>query len=458
MPVSSQHAQYDKQQKVWTKINDAVAGGESVLTDTYLINPDPTDTARFDQITKLALYVNFTKRTLEALNAAMYVQPPTVRLPAELEFLRDNADGIGNNLSQILKQCTSTTLQYGRVGVLVDYTGTADQPRSLEETKNSDDQTTIVVYKPQTITNWQVKDNRLILVVLAEEYDDIGDDAFVATTKTQYRVLRLIDGVYTQEIYRDGELFDTKTPTKFTGQTFEYIPFYFIGAITNSVEVDPAPIEPVADINLRHLLSSSIFGEAEWIASQPTLFISTDTSNEQFKEANPNGIKLGSRVGHNIGRNASAVLLQAKETNMSADNMRDLEQKAVMVGARLVMGNGAGAKTEVQATSEAMAELSVANHVADNVADAFESVLWAASEFETANPQPSSVEYNVSFFYNTADPQLLDVLIKLMDRNTFSKAEMRGMLLKLGVADEEVELDDINDAASQDNPLNDDIN
>jgi len=85
----------------------------------------------------------------------------------------------------------------------------------------------ITTYPAEDCVNWEIEQTEegdsLKLVVLREPYEEEGKDPFVKESKTQYRVLRLSGGVYSQEVYRmikgqngqeEWSIFETITPTR----------------------------------------------------------------------------------------------------------------------------------------------------------------------------------------------------------------------------------------------------
>ena len=90
MPVSTQHPEYSKYLPIWTQTRDAVCGSVAVKEKkhNYLPVPDNTsgderkgtETVRYRQYMKRALYANFTGRTKNALVGAAFRKNPKVEL------------------------------------------------------------------------------------------------------------------------------------------------------------------------------------------------------------------------------------------------------------------------------------------------------------------------------------------------------------------------------------------
>src|SRR5690606_1641699 len=122
---------------------------------------------------------------------------------AGLEFLTEDADGAGVGLVNQSQSAVSENLQLGRGGLLVDYPSGA-RGMTVAAAEAAGLRPTIALYRGEQIVNWRTQKvgarNMLTLLVLQETYEEWGD--FELELKTQYRVLRLRDGVYMQELWK----------------------------------------------------------------------------------------------------------------------------------------------------------------------------------------------------------------------------------------------------------------
>jgi hypothetical protein len=98
MPVSTQHPDYSKYVSVWAQTRDAVKGSVAVKEKKHKYLPVPdntsgderkgTETVRYRQYIKRALYTNFTGRTKNALVGAAFRKDPIIELPEILDYLK----------------------------------------------------------------------------------------------------------------------------------------------------------------------------------------------------------------------------------------------------------------------------------------------------------------------------------------------------------------------------------
>ncbi|UOX38051.1 portal protein [Klebsiella phage 37P2] len=413
--VKTLHPDYEKYAPKWKKVRNAIAGElKEYLRNVGKNEGDPEyGKLRQREYEDGAICYNFTKRTLSGMVGSVMRKDPEQTIPPQLEYLLTNCDGSGVGLWQHAQDTLMEIDSIGRGGLLVDApeTGAATMAEQNEGLLNP----VIVFYTAENIINWRLTRvgsvNRVSLIVLREVYEyDSGGDEFSPNYGDQYRVLDIFEGKYRQRIYQ----FDAKGALaggireifpNLAGVPAGVIPFTFIGASNNDHTPDDPPILPLAELNIGHFRNSADNEESSFVVGQPTLFISPGESMslENFKAANPNGVKMGSRTGHNIGAGGTAQLIQAAENNLAKQNMLDKEQQAVQIGAQLITPT-------VQITAEAAriqrgADTSVMATIARNVSAAYTDALkWVAGML---NVDAADIEFklNMEFFLKSMTAQ-----------------------------------------------------
>ena len=472
MPVDTTHPEYDEKQTEWQQLRDTVKGEAAVKakTTTYLPKPNASDTSqanadRYDAYVKRAVFVEVTGRTKNSLVGAIFRKAPQQQLPADLEYLLENADGSGQSLEQVGKQVCGELLEVGRVGLLVDYpnveaTPTREQERALNLHPN------ISIYQAEDIVNWRYirhgGQTILEMVVLKEAHPDPVDEYDTDNTTDKYRVLMLQDGVYTQRLYREGdggyELEFEVQPTDGAGNRWREIPFIIAGAEDNTGTVDNSPLYGLSAVNLAHYRNSADLEEMLYLHGQGTLFVDIgEMSKELFDEANPNGILVGSRAGHVLGRGGRAELLQLSATSHIKEAMSDKENQMVSIGARLVQPV-AGNKTAEQARIEAGAESSVLSALTGNASEAIEKCLEWAAVFEGVSLEDSEGEPAIVFELNQEFwPAMLQVplreLLEAVDANVIPREGVYNTLVRIGLIEEDWSWEDVKAMIQDDSRL-----
>lgn len=475
MPASTKNPTYQMYYDTWQQTRDAVKGSVAIKEKRarYLPVPDGetgsegatnlryaneehkgTGTLRYRNYIKRAVYTNFTGRTKNALVGAVFRKDPTIVVPAGLEYLIDDATGDGLSLNQLAKDELSNLLEVGRAGFLVDYPQ-ADDGLSAEDVDLLDLRASIVPYTAEQVINWKLDAyggrKLLTLVVLEEDYPD-DDDEFGHEKKKQQRILRLSDEGYSQQIYRDempytGQFF----PTKADGSRWMEIPFIFCGSKNNDASIDDAPLADIAEVNLAHYRNSADYEESCFITGQPTLFITTSLSAEQFAEMNPNGIKLGSRAGHVLGETGSANLVQAQANNIVREAMNSKLAEMVAIGARIVTDRGQN-ETAEGARIRFASENSVLGDVVNNLSEAlYKCIEWVA-EFMGVTGE-TEFYLNTEFYDKSVDPQLIMSMVTLLDREIIGEADIFDRLKSAGLIEPDRTLDMVKSERGLNNPL-----
>lgn len=445
--VKTKHREWEYHYAKWKRVRNAIAGDLiCYLRNVGLNEPDKTyGEARQEEYAAGAICYNFTKRTLSGMVGSVMRKDPEQIIPDELEYLLRNCDGSGVGLWQHAQDTLMEIDSVGRGGLLVDApeTGAATAAEQNEGLLNP----VIAFYTAENIINWRLKRfgsvNRVVMVVLREVWEYFeADNEFVVKCGEQYRVLDLDeDGKYRQRLYRfkaeggDAEPAVVIYPD-LGAQLAGKIPFTFIGASNNDASIDDAPLLPLAELNIGHFRNSADNEESSFVVGQPTLFIMPgQTMNaQQFAEANPHGVKMGSRTGHNIGENGNAILLQAGENNLAKQNMLDKETQAIQIGAQLITPTQQ--ITAESARLQRGADTSVMATIARNVSMAYtEALKWVASMMGLREGVEIEFKLNMEFFLTPMTSQdraawMADINAGLLPATAYYAA-----LRKAGVTD-----------------------
>ncbi|MGJ8518026.1 DUF4055 domain-containing protein [Carnimonas bestiolae] len=440
--------EYSAAIRYWELVRDCVEGSRAVKSrgERYMVKPDPDENCsenrlRLEQLIKRAMYLNVTGRTRNGLLGAVFRKDAEIELPTEIAYLEGDASGDGVSLKQFSKRLVSEQLVVGRGGILAEFpTQEVPTGQSIPLTKSQTQgkRAHIHFYPAESIINWHAEViggvRTLTLVVLMECVSKLGDDGFSQENFTQYRVLRLSEGVYSQELYIKDELASSYYPTRADGSFFDHIPFHFAGAESNEPEIGGSPLYDLAEVNILHYQNSATVEDSAFIASQPSLFLTTSMTAEQFAKANPDGIKLGARKGHNLGNEGSATLLQANETQLALELMRDKEQQMVKIGARLVQ-DSSGQETAEAARIRYSSDNSVLSHLVGNATDAIRCALYDALAFMTVGePKEDAITFklNEEFFDETLDAQTLLAIVQSWQQGVIGMTDLRDSMRKAG--------------------------
>ena len=442
MPNFIPRAEYSEALPGWQLVKRCVAGAREVRKhDEYLPMPDPENKspqnlARYKQYKKRAMFLNITGRTRTGLLGAVFRKTAELQLPAGVEYLKENASGDGTSLEQLSKRSVGECLDTGRGGFLVDFPP-VEGVSSMADMQGR--RALIHHYGATSIIDWeeQVIDGvlRLVYVCLLECVSEFSQENLDRIKEEQYRVLLLVDGKYVQRLYsKDGKTYTETQPLDKNGQPFDHILFSFYGAEDNDASIDKSPLEDLADVNILHYGNSATVEESGFISSQPTLFITTDISADDFAKLNPNGIHIGSTRGFNLGKSGDAKLVQATESQLARTLLKDKEEQMLMIGARIVQKAG-GAETAEAVRIRYSSDNSVLGTIAGNVSEALKRAILDAERFMMGEPDEEGTVFwlNQSFFDETMTAQDILAQVQLWQQGIIAKSDLRTNLRQGGV-------------------------
>ena len=481
MPHTKPHKQYAKFVNNWLLVRDAVEGASAVkarpdvgdsrrgnarhmlaLAGTrYLPPPNATDTShenieRYHAYLKRANFANFTAHTKEGFVGMVFRQDMTVDLPAQVDYLQGNANGAGLTLDQLTRGTVGEVLETGRYGYLTDYPITP-QGLTVAQVRALGLRANILTYQAESILNWRttvVNGARMLtLVVLREEVEKVEPDGFTTTCEDQFRILRLIEGIYTQEV-RDAEgafIAEPVVPRKADGTFWTEIPFTFLGTQNNDPAVDKSCLYDIAEVNLAHYRNSADYEESSFMVGQPTPWASGLT--QTWADANmKNGLMIGSRTVVLLPEGGAFGLAQADSNQMPGKGMLDKEEQLVKLGANIIRDTSGNLRVD-QVKMQFSGKTSKLSTLVGNVESALiKSINWAL-EFMGGDGADVEIKINRQFFDQSLDPQAVMAGIALGDRGLLADSDIRAKLRKTGWIDPDRTDEEIDEEVGTADPL-----
>ena len=448
MALKDTNQDYDDNLDIWLTMRDVVAGEKAIKDysrrEIYLPNFVPDQGIdRYDAYINRAIYVNYTGETEKRLLGAIFRKPATYVLPQQLEYMLEDCTGNGLGLEQFAKVICSDILVVSRSGIMVDFP-------DAEKSTGSTLVPTFSRYPVESIYNWRSKwiDGKEYLTqVRLKEEIEVEVDEFTTKYEDQYRVLDIEPetGYYRQRIYNNAANLISEFYPRANGSLLKKIPFFFVGSENNRSSIGVPPLYDLGVINLGHYRNSADYEDSVHTHGQGTVFLSSDLSTDQFKEANPNGIKMGSRAGHFLGPNGKAELLQM-ESNMAAyEAMSQKEEQMKAFGAEMFDFKGQS-QTAEEARIRATSEANSLNLVVGNVSSAIEDALEMAALFIGADDSIIEYQLNNEFFPITITADDARMLKELKDSGVIALSDLRNKLRKTEIispdrTDEEIDKD-----------------
>lgn len=468
MPVDSKHPDFIAIEKDWQQIADCIEGQRKIKKegDKYLPKPNPSDTspensARYVSYKKRAVFHNATGRTVSNMVGQCFAVDPVPTVPPEMEPWLDDIDGGGVSAIQQSKKALGYIVAFSRAGLWVDYPKTTG-PVSKADAEEGGVRPRCVLIDPREIINWRTTaigaKSRLSLVVIRETY--VGeDDGFETVKKTQYRVLRLVEGSYIIEVYRDSAgsgyaKFEDMTPLDGSGQPLKEIPFTFIGAEANDPTIEKPLMIDISNLNLGHYRNSADYEEAVYMVGQPTPYLAGLTQS-WVDDVLKGSIMLGSRACIPLPQGATAGLLQAATNTLPFEAMTQKETLMTALGAKLVEKREV-AKTATESGINEANENSILAAACSNISEAYSDALQAMAAFGgvvVSKPEEEILfELNTDFAISRMSPEEQGAILSLYQADLITFEEARDKLKNGGVAylDDEDAKDQLEQAAEED--------
>lgn len=449
--VTYTRGDYEAALPSWMLVGDVVAGEEAIKAkgEEYLPNPsaveenDPERRSVYDRYKQRASFFNATGHTLQGLIGAVFRKDPELKVPAGLEYVSTDVDGSGVSIFQQSQKVLEDVMAKGREGLLVDYPNT-EAPASRADQNAGLMRASIVRYQPGKIVNWRTTKvggaHLLSLVVLHETAEEDGEDGFSVAEIEQYRVLRLLGGVYQVEIWRKNakgnawEVHDEYIPRKGNGTAWNRIPFVFAGAQNNDSSIDKAPLLDLARLNIKHYQVGADWYNALFYAGQPQPWMAGLTQQwvEMLEEK---GVVFGSRAPVMLPEGGAFGIETVTADSAIQKELGDLEQRMVALGAKLMQPGGA-VKTATEVNSDDAAQHSALSLASANVSEAYTQCLVWMGEFNNAAGE-ASYQLNQDLVEHKLDAQLIKEIVVAWMSGAIPEGDVWAYFRKVNLIDAE---------------------
>jgi hypothetical protein len=173
-----------------------------------------------------------------------------IEMPKALNYLHEAADGDKMTLVDMHRRITRGLLVTGRMGLLADAPEAGGDPF-------------LALYSGRNLINW----DQDFYVLDETRYER---DGFDWKRVEQYRVLQMIDGAYSQTIYRGKDITDV-TPVRQGGGLLDRVPFAAATAKDMGSQIDTPPLIGVARAALAMYQLSADYRLQLFMSGQETL-------------------------------------------------------------------------------------------------------------------------------------------------------------------------------------------
>lgn len=417
MAVDSKHIQYTKRAGAWDRCRDVLEGEEAVKakTSAYVPMLSGMSTSDYASYIARALFYNATARTRSGLVGGIFRKPPNIAdWPEDREEDRKNITLTGLSFEAFAKSVVDEQLGVGRCGVITDM-----PPVPEGSPVNPNARPYLRLYQAENIINWGVEYltgvPRLYFVALKECVYEAGDDQYDLAEVEQIRMLMMIEGQYTQQLYRkqkaaEGQKEDWAPfgnpiiPTR-RGKAFDFIPFQFFGPSTLDVDVEKPPLLDLVDVNLSHYRTSADLEHGAHFTALPTPWVSGLTDQTQT-------MRIGAGTAWVLPKDGAAGMLEYKGEGLKAleSQLERKEKYMAVLGARLLEDQKSGVEAADTVRMRHSGENSVLASIADTAGRGLTNCLtwylqWLGIE------KPPVVALNKEFMSSGMTSQELTALV-----------------------------------------------
>lgn len=427
MPANTPHPLHNEWANKALKTRTVTSGEEAVksMNDTFLPHLSGLSRNEYQDYKERAQFYNATRRTLSALIGSVFRRDATFTRPQELNSIIEDIDLDGTTANHFTKTILKEVLTVGRHGILVDYDNDLKRPYCSH-------------YIGETIINHRMGMQngiyQLEMVVLAEHKQQQGDDEFDTSYTTQYRVLRLQEGVYTQQVYtQEGKQMTAgpiMTPT-IQGRLMDYIPFVIVNTTSLGCDYEDSPLLDLVNLNINHYKFSADIGHALHFTSLPTPYATgVDNYGGESKETTP--LRIGSTNMLMLPQGATVGMLEFTGAGVGSlrNYLGDLENKMGKLGARLLEKPSAQPETAETTSIRQAAEGSALITVVESVDAAITQALKYCADYMGISIDEVDAELNRDFIAAQIDSKSLIDMIKAYQEGGISEETLYYQLHK----------------------------
>lgn len=405
---NSTNALYDQKIDQWMLIDDVVKSKNLTRHLVRLNSQDksPENESRNKQYAERAIFYAVTGQTLRGMVGSIFRKWPQLAVPAELDYLKSNADGMGVSIYQQSQAVANSVISKGRAGLYVSF------PESRGDISKADAfnfMATIHRFEPEQILDWRIDEGLFVMARLAMTEGRADKNGIFNAVEIRIEMV-LEDGIYIERKYsinektKKWELDGETIPLDSSGNPWDVLPFVFVGSSDNSVIPNDPPLYPMAVINVGHYRNSADLEDSCWFCGQAQPYM-TGLTQDYIDMLKTNNMYVGARNLIGVPSGETFGFAQAAPNPLARQLMIDKIDVMVSMGARLIQP-GSATKTATQAAGDIEAQTSVLALAASNISEAYTVALGFVARYMGTSPD---IEYrlNQDFINNIADANML---------------------------------------------------
>jgi len=451
MAVDFKHKEYEDNVDKWEEI-DAICEGEDVndyLVELSAHDRSPENRGRNKAYKKRAVFYQIAGRTAQGLNSLLFSEKPKLSVPAQLDYLKTNADGKGNSIFQQSRDVALDIIKMARGGLFVSYPKTHGE-LSKQDMATGNFFATFNEYEADQIINWREitvgSKVMLGLVVLSESVEEVQEDGFETKEIEQMRELSLVNKVFIESLWRkdkhdEWQLYSKSIPVDGKGNTWDIIPFSFIGADSNTSEVGDSIMRPLVKLNIGHYRNSAELENSVWYLGHPQAWMS-GLSQTHIDLMQANNMQIGSPKLLGVPSGERFGIESAQPNTMVRQAMIDKVDAMIGLGARYIQPSGV-AKTATESNNDTSVQHSALALISANVSEAYtQCIEWAARYMNVTLVNEDGYLMNDDFFAPTATAQEIQAMVAGYIQGAIPVSDYFAWLQKMDISSKEKTLEE----------------
>lgn len=406
-------------------IHDKDIAAEGDADNAYLPILDAMTDTQYKAYTRRAEFPLYTRHALDSFVGMCMRKDMIIEgVDKDHEFF-ENVDAKGTTIGAYAEELVRQFLQYRRCGTLVEMPN-VDPNLSKAEAEKQNVKPRLAFYDHTAIINWKVSTEnnvtKLKLVTL-EETVDAATDEFEHVYENRWRVLKLENGVYSQEIYNnDKELIEIHTP-EMNGKLMDFIPFIIHGGIPVTSPV----MLPIAEQNIHWYMKDADYQHGLHYTALPTPWIVGVDPNDPNTPTTIGPQKLWVLP---IGASCGMLEFSGAGLNEVRESQDRTLNNIVMLSSQLLVPKSAydesATAANVRNASETASLSSIVNKLSEELTQA---VKWA-SKWGGFDAEGTEVTINSDFIPMTLSGADVSAYVSSVIQEGFSKRTLFDLLKK----------------------------
>lgn len=398
----------------WLKI-DALLGGTPAMRKagaTYLPQqPNESNDDYAYRVKTSTLFPAF-ERTCGVMAGKPFSKELTLnKVPAAVQQFLGDVDGQGRSLHAFASEVfTKAAVQYGFGGILVDFTKTQGEAKTVADEKRLGARPYWVFVQHSQVLGYKAENvgGQLMLTQLRlAEVAEVDDGEYGTTSVNRVRVLRPGAWALWQEGANGYSLLEEGLTT------LGYIPFVPLYGVREGFMVGKPALSALADLNIKHWQQQSDQDDSARFARKRLLVFTGLTDSGPLTIASDMALRLPP--------NADAKVVQgsAESVTVGRTELEALEQQMIQTGAELLVATP-GQRTATEASNDAEANKSSLQRIVENFEDALDLALQYTADWQNAGSGGT-----VSLFKDFAAASLTDasaqLIVSMVQANMITK-------------------------------------